>query len=406
MKNDGNSILFDEMQLDGEYAWAGGTKLNALFKIDLNSGQCQFVTDFIDYDLNNFRKNQICRKCKDDVFCFPDFGSSIWVYNTKDKQLNSIPVDCDDGVRIGIFIVVEGENQLFAVSQGLNKIFEVDIQTKKIIERHEIVKGREKIETSESSVMVDGKLYFVIVDTGNICEFDLVSKKIQLYSIFQEDQRIYTICHDGHCFWMSGRTRELFRWDKTLNQIQAFDCFPSDFGRYYISKDNQFSVDYSKEYVKPIFCHCVCLPEEIWFIPFDANMIIYIDRNNYAIHSFHVMEEYEDGEARINGAVKYRLEYVRDNRFICLYSYKHQKYMEIDTVNKTIKYKNIVISRTGIKDLINCMTSRERIVYEYYPLQLKDFICADSSSFESAACSDIGNEIYRCVNTSDGERRL
>ena len=152
------------------------------------------------------------------------------------------------------------------------------------------------------------------------------------------------MCHDGEKFWLSGYCKEVYIWDSLTNKINIVNGFPRDFGIYDFTEETDGKANcIASEYKRFAFIHSVTLGENIWFIPYITNKIIYVNKYTYQIHTFEVNEEDETKESilsRRNLWYKYLLEYVKDERYLGLYSIKNNCMMEIDTVKMTYEYRS------------------------------------------------------------------
>ena len=123
----------------------------------------------------------------------------------------------------------------------------------------------------------------------------------------------------------------------------------------------------------PTFLYSIMVGEYVWFIPYTTNKIIYINKKNYKLYSFEIEDENETRDTLLANLLhhKYLLEYVKDNRFIGLYSLKNNRILEIDAKELNYKWKDYTFSD---KSLTQCCEinnnklcregdSLERLVY-------------------------------------------
>ena len=288
------NLLFASIASGDDTAWAIGMYTNGLFQLSLEYGEYELLTCFPDsYGFVGYFINDKCHKHKNNIFCFPCRGDAIWVYDLSNKELDKIPVEHGKGAEIGISMVVEESNILFAVANGLNMILEIDAEKKTVLNNFEILQDENQINTSITGVVVDKKLYFIVTDKNKVCEFDLKTKHIHLYSI-KDGKDINTISYDGKYFWLSGKTKEIFRWNREKDEIYVVSDFPTDFGRYEIDEKDNFFVCHKGQYSQPIFRSSICVGNAVWFIPHETNQIIYIDKDTCKLNSFLIEEEEEN----------------------------------------------------------------------------------------------------------------
>ena len=237
----------------------------------------------------------------------------------------------------------------------------------------------------------------MIANKNKVCEFNLVTKDTYLYSITKEDAGINTICYDGNDFWLSGKTKEIFRWDKSKNKTYVFADFPQDFGKYQIDESGNFFISHEQVYDRPIFYDCVCMRNTIWFIPLYANQIIYIDKDTCKLSSFFIKEEEENKSTWLRKLnLKYRLIYTQKNRYIVLYSYKYERYLKIDTMELTIEYMDMQVSEKNRSVFANYILKTQNIVYEdEAEILLSDLVKSSIHGSRVENSADNGKKIYQ-----------
>ena len=94
-----------------------------------------------------------------------------------------------------------------------------------------------------------------------------------------------------------------------------------------------------ERYEEPTFIESVPTDKYIWFIPFRTNEILYLSLETNEIREFIIADEEETVYSLKNRILdhKYLLEYVKDDRYIGLYSLKNEHILEIDA--NTLAYR-------------------------------------------------------------------
>ena len=130
-------------------------------------------------------------------------------------------------------------------------------------------------------------------------------------------------------------------WDREKNEISIEDQLPNGFGMYdFGEKTNGIADCLTRRYILPAFLYSAEIGRYVWFIPYQTNKIIYADKVHHIFHEFYISEEEETRKSLLERnyfTVKYILEYIRDNRYLGLYSMKNNQTLEIDT--EELKYK-------------------------------------------------------------------
>ena len=140
-------------------------------------------------------------------------------------------------------------------------------------------------------------------------------------------------------FWLSGYDKNIYIWEKDKNIVEISNHFPSNFGIYnFDRKEKPFLDCETTEYDVFTFLESIDTRDYIWFIPFQTNQILYVNKVTNEINIFEIGEE-EDGKSIIDREMncKYILQYVLDGRYIGLYSVKNSVVFEIDAHTMELK---------------------------------------------------------------------
>ena len=114
----------------------------------------------------------------------------------------------------------------------------------------------------------------------------------------------------------------------------------------------------------PMFIDAIGVGDCIFFIPFQMNEIIYIDRNTYETNYFEVDDENETEFTWLrNMRQKYVVEYVRENRYLCLFSFKNRRFIEIDLNNRKVCRKRYFLGSTCVQKMARLVEQCEEEIF-------------------------------------------
>lgn len=328
-------IWSDSWCLDKNKAWLMAGTMDALFSIDRETGLTTLVSKIPADRIYGFRKHPRCIKKENILICLPDNESYIWLYDILDNNSwSSIHVDNPKEVRLLCTHAWFVKEHLYIVSRGLKQIIEVDIKSKTIEKYYQLPVGVE--EKIFESAFFNDCLYIVGGSPSSIYKFNCKSKNTIVYELDRIDDQLRTICFDGKSFWLSGFSRKIYVWEENSNRTTMISDFPCSFGIWNFSGKYKSLLSYDFDTVEfPLFLTSISVGEYIWFIPFQTNQILYIDKNTYDIKAFEV----EGEEQKVDNLEtqflnhKYLLEYIRENRYIGLLSIKNKWIIEIDSQN-------------------------------------------------------------------------
>ena len=312
-------IWSDGWWIEDNRAWFVCGTSNTLFNMDLKTGKCEETASIPEQCECKFRQNPFCLKSGRDIFCIPGVGQSIWIYNLDNCLFTRMDIDKPKGLQLASqFWIVE--DAIFIVTANWNKIIEVSISEKKI-KKYYTVCGKGIVR---KSILAGNHIYMTSSDDSSVYQFSLETKETRRYNLPGMKKELSTICFDGRRFWLSGYRNEIYIWDKENDTIVTIDHFPAEFETNSV---NDFS--------RPVFKYSIMVGGHIWFIPIRSDKILYADIKNPVLSVFEIGNEKETEESillcQLWAIAKYLLEYVRDDRYIGLFSAKSARILEIDT---------------------------------------------------------------------------
>lgn len=393
------SIWADNQWIEDYSTWFVWGKENILCHFDSKTDDCELLTQIPDTLHSKFRLTPFCMKYHDDIYCMPGYGKSIWIYNTISRKFDEIYINGSDGVILNMRDFWEYENKIYVVSNGLGQIVEIDPVVKKIENYYRLCNEG----SISKSVKVGTKIYGLFCEIGYVYQFDLKTKEIIMYKIPDIGRKFSTFCFDGKKFWLGGFRKEIYVWDKNTNNILTINGFPKEFGIYDFSKETDGIADcITDEYKKSTFAYSTVVEEKVWFIPYCTNKIIYVNKHTYQLYVFEIDEERETKESILERSTlgyKYLLNYVKDDRYIGIYSLKNQCILEIDSVELKYEYKQFDyhISDIYVKEYADLLNN---IFYEgdvwsreicNRMIQMKD------NNIHNIRSKSVGSDIYKKI---------
>ncbi len=395
-----NSLFMwsDNWWKENDKVWFVGGLENILFCLNLKTNKCELAVCIPEETSSTFRLTPLCMKSGDEIFCMPDNGDILWIYNTYTKKFSKICIDNPNKVKVGTCEFCEHNNKLFIVSSGLGQIIEIDI-TKKKIDNYYVLGGENGIGRS---IKYGTVLYSLSNMSDEIYQFDLITKEIMIHRFPDIGRKFFTLCFDGEQFWMSGCNKEIYVWNREENAIRIIDEFPKEFGIYNFTKDTNGEVDCTlNKYELPTFLYSVAVGENVWFIPFQTNKIVYVNKKNYKVYTLEIAEENETKESLLGRRElnsKYILEYVQGDRYIGLFSVKNNCILEIDVLDKKYEMKYYALSEKCIYGLIEIYNRRifyeNNKVHEYI---FKYAVLNQDEKKNDRSIDNIGLEIYKTM---------
>lgn len=353
----------DNWYIENDKAWCIDGERNLLYCIDLDLKECIHVKEIPEIGTERFRLNSRLIKCGNDVFCMPDRGDSIWIYQLENLQFKEIKIVNPNRVRIAIIDFWQDGDRILAVSNGLKQLIDINIRNKQIENYYNL--NNTLKDVISMSIKVDTLIYSVSVTVNKIFQFDINTKETTIYTFDKIKSGFRTICFDGQLFWLSGYRKEIYAWHKENNDIKILDRFPQRFGIYNF-QEGVFWLDYENViYNKPIFIYSIAIGQYIWFIPNQSNKITYVDKESFEIYCLEIDGEDETKNSFTLRGIKnkYLLEYVKENRYIGLFSLKNNYILEIDSIEKKVIRKIYSYNHMACQELMEIYDKCEGYIY-------------------------------------------
>lgn len=361
LQSNGEFLWSDKWTFEDNVAWFVTANVNMLFCMNMADNQYRVVATLPDYLKGGFRRNSNCIKCDDVIFCMPDTGDCVWCFDLNSTEFRKIEILNPQNVRLMISDYWRCENILWAVSRNLKQIIEIDILRQTVIGYHKIADHKETIIRSTKF----GKyIYVVSALKGRIYEFNTEIKEVRILELPDIRSGLSTISIFEDKFWMSGYKKEIYVWNKKNGRIKVLNQFPSNFGVYNFNNKKNEIIDYEEiEYDAPLFLESIIAGNYIWFIPFQANQILYINRDTYEIKTFDIPEEQENIDSLRTRELKckYVIQYVRKDRYIGLYSVKNMVLFEIDSKELKVEKIFVTIDVNNLEKIISGWCFRESV---------------------------------------------
>lgn len=344
----------DNWWIENDIAWFVDGEHSILFKIDLETEKCEYVSKIPNEGASDFRLNPRCIKVGKDIYCLPYMGMQIWVYDIEADAYTSIAIDDINKGRLAITNFWLQNNSLLVLSRELGLIIEINTITREM-ERSYFLPNQ-----VSASVKVGDSLFCVSSASDCIFEFNIKMRTCKEYKLPIQLVGLNTVSYDGNIFFLSGIRKEIYVWDRGKNSLKILNNFPDNFGIYLYEYSGEDILDcVSNQYVVPAFSVSVKVRDGVWFIPFKTNQIVYLDNHTYKISAFEIPEEAECEQSLHRNSLKhkYLLQYVVDNRYIGLFSLKNQRVLEIDTLKQTVSWKNYYIDDGCLVKIANSLNA-------------------------------------------------
>ena len=149
-----------------------------------------------------------------------------------------------------------------------------------------------------------------------------------------------------------------------------------------------------------MYCGIHYLNGKVWLVPQSGNKMLYYDQEDGKVNVFEIQDEEETLEtldlSYRHIASKFFLMYVREERYLGVYSYKNKIMIEIDSINMTCEKLSFIVDEYSLEKLSrqDFYESGNQFTYLIYYARMND----SDSKLQNADTKSIGERIYREVS--------
>lgn len=122
----------------------------------------------------------------------------------------------------------------------------------------------------DTPCVVGNSVLYPAVREDAVIEFDMERECFVIHELQKRNSKYNTIAFDGGNFWLSGNQRNIVRWDRDKKEEEVLDIFPEGFGL----RDEKATF---------LFTISIVMKNEIFFMPWNANMLLKMNLKNKKI---------------------------------------------------------------------------------------------------------------------------
>lgn len=379
--------------LDGCEGWFVSCVNNILYKYHIQKRLLSIIS-FVPTKNTGPYQYPFCVKQGDLVYCFPEFGSSIWCYHLISRLWKEIYVcESKKDVPAMLFLLGKYKEVYYFFSSTTKSLYGMDLNNGIITESYSM-----DVDIACAyyihGTLDDGKVYLVFGGTS-VYEFDLETHCQKSYHFPDVDDILFRMEADRDFLWFVGKKEKVYLWKKGENRISSITDFPVDIVLYDFEKKLQISEFDENANGLFVFDSIHCLNEKIWLIPLSASKILYFSKNDRVVRSFDIADEEETEETldmsyrRV--ACRFSLMYIRKERYLGIYSYRNKKILEIDTLKMTCQKADFTIDQYSLAQIpIQVfLETKNELMNMIYAAKIKNISVSDKAQRRIT-----GQEIY------------
>jgi len=266
---------------DGKYYWFSAFEINALFRMDKNTNQIDFIGCFPD-EKTLGRRLFYQTTCQNRKIYFAPFGANhLAIYDIDANSFSSVPIPQPKDYPFGndiylralkFVFIISFDKWIFLLPGAYPAILRYDTESGKIDYLDDFIPLIQSSIAPSSSLLfnrccnIDNYL-FATSATGNfVLAFNMKTCKSELYEVGNKNNTYSAICHlDGYLWLMPRITGPIVKWKPRTTTFEEFSDLPRDF------KGGDFNFS---------FTELLHARGYLWAFPTGANMVLKIDPSN------------------------------------------------------------------------------------------------------------------------------
>lgn len=279
-------------------AWFTGKRNNYILCADIRKKEIDILGKLPGNQYRNYSK---VTKIGSKLICLPCAEKDIIIYDLETGTYKRIAINnCEEALRIYCSIAGVVEGKLYFVIMNLRRIAVLDLEKEEISMVFDITCCSAKDVVGHKSELYDHKLYIPIASENKVIIFDIRSKEYKEKHIEGDISGIGWICRDGDCLWLVGFSYGVARWNMHTDKVSSAKDFPQDFRLYEVKKSTNrrelewYSYSEKKEIISDddkFFCwECVCDKGTIWNITSRSDSIIRVNANTMSVDAIKLVE--------------------------------------------------------------------------------------------------------------------
>lgn len=263
----GKNLEFEAFAIvDNETAYAASSTFNALFKVNLITGECTYITMFQNEKCDGKRLYTKALAVDDKIYFVPTAAEEIAVYDVKTQSIDKWLIQKADKKKYTFYESnnkfsggVLYEKYVFMIGSTYPGVLRINIQTGNIDYFAEWINGESFL--FRKSPIVDGcRFYIPSVNNNLVLCFDMELCIGRLYHVGNFNKGCWSMCKAGKEFWLAPKEAgPIICWNPNTCEVKEYGNYPKMF------KDNGF-----------VFTKIYKQGDNIFLIPSYANMGIKI----------------------------------------------------------------------------------------------------------------------------------
>lgn len=270
MKRQPKKIFFEAIGIiDNNIAYASLRELNGLFRVDLKSNNCTYISMFPNEKTGGNRLHCKTEYNNKKIYFIPRAAEYISVLDLKTEKIYQIAIPLpaenkrlyyDKGAKFADSCIYD--NSLWLLPATFPGIIKMNIDTEEISVIDDWVSDK-KYYFRNSMYRINERLFFPDAYSNAVIELDMSLSTVKVNLVGKNNKGSSSMCStDGINIWMAPVYGPIIKWNYKNNTVEEFSNYPKGF------RHKAFEFDFNKVY---------SIGNYIYFIQESGNMSIKFD---------------------------------------------------------------------------------------------------------------------------------
>ena len=229
-------LTFEAIAIKGNIGYASDHDSNSLFRVDMETGECTFVSLFDDESVDRRRLHSSAMWIEDKVYFIPLAGDRISIFNTEDNSMQSIQIPLPNKEKYSFYRsnhkfvrIVRNKNYLWLVPATYPGVIRLDLQTNELKVFEAWVSDERYMFTL--GLCEENERFFIPSGNSNVMLiFDMDKEFGCIEHIGTNSRGAVDMCKLGDTYWLAPSYEgPIVSWNPSLKQVNEYSVYPSDF---------------------------------------------------------------------------------------------------------------------------------------------------------------------------------
>jgi hypothetical protein len=270
------NLAFSHLYDDSKYFWFTAINFNALFRMDKESWQAEYMGSFPGEKMNGWSLYEAVTAVGGNLYFAPYAAEAIGVYTPGDRifasytlAIPSLQTTVEYNKQSKFSACVGWGDFVFFAGITVPAVARLDTRTGLVdyfsdwVQSLEDIGGLSKDGLYFGRILpVDRHLIMPACCANAVVVFDMESCVSVVHVVGSANCRYFDVCYDGECYWLSPlHDGPVVKWNRETGEYKEFDNFPLGYNR----------ANYAHRAI-------IFATGQIWLLPYQANMALRINR--------------------------------------------------------------------------------------------------------------------------------